>query len=211
MDTLTDDDDAMKPDAVFLRGQRRFAWFCWIWLGIMFGLMFFLPPTLLPRPIKVTALLIAMAALILGVFGFLYWLAPRSPMMKQLRPTARRLVVRIASPIALYIALVAAITWYDRALQPTGVAAGLMALASSVPFLVTIRALMLFLKEESDEFLRTRILESWSLAAAGALAICTLYGFLDQFAVVPHLPLWAVFPAWIACLFPAQQLVNRDA
>jgi hypothetical protein len=209
MNALPNDDDPLKPDATFLRGQRRFVMFCWIGSGVIFGLSFLLPQAFVPRPIKVTVTLSAMAVLIIGIFGFLYWLVPRSPMMKLLRPTARRLVVRIASPIVLYLAVFAAVTWYYQAKHPVGIAAALIALASAVPFLVTIRAVMLFLKEETDEFLRARMLESWAIATGMALTICTVWGFLDQFEVVPHLPLWAVLPVWAVCLFPSQQLVTR--
>jgi hypothetical protein len=209
MNAPTEDNDPFKPDASFLRDQRRFVLFVWTGCGVIFALMF-LPQAVLPRPIKTTVMLGAMAVLIIGVFGFLYWLTPRSPMMKLLRPTARRLVVRIVSPIVLYIAVFAAVTWYDRAMHPTGMAAALMALASAVPFLIAIRAVMLFVKEETDEFLRARMLEGWAIATGLALAACTVWGFLDQFGVVPHLPLWAVFPVWTVCLFPAHRLANRE-
>lgn len=208
MNALPNDDDPFRPDASFLRAQRRFALFCWIGCGVIFSLIF-LPQTLLPRPLKITVMLGAMVVLVIGIFGFLYWLAPRSPLMKQLRPTARSLVIRIASPIVLYLAGFAAITWYYRAMHPTGMAAMLVALASAVPFLVAIRAVMLFLKEETDEFLRSRTLESWAIATGLALAVCTVWGFMDQLEVVPHLPLWAVFPIWVCCLVPAHFLLHR--
>ena len=88
----------------------------------------------------------------------------------------------------------------------------LAALAPSVPLLFAIRAMMLFLKEETDEFLRSRMLEGWSLAAGLTLAVCTVWGFLDQFEIVPHLPLWTAFLIWACCLIPAQFLLaRRDA
>ena len=93
--------------------------------------------------------------------------------------------------------------------HPTGLMAALAALAPSVPVLIAIRAMVLLLKEETDEYLRTRALETWAIATGLALSVCTVWGFLDQFEVVPHLPLWAAFPLWACCIGPALWLLNR--
>ena len=53
------------------------------------------------------------------------------------------------------------------------------------------------------------MLEGWAIATGLALAVCTVWGFLDQFEVVPHLPLWAAFLIWACCLVPAQFLLQR--
>jgi len=167
---------------------------------------------LVPQPFRAVAGLVGMLVICLGVLGFVWWLVPRSPLMDQRRPAARRLVMRIASAIAFFLVISAAVTGYYKTMHPTGMATVLAALAPSVPLLFAIRAMMLFLKEESDEFLRSRMLEGWSLATGLALAVCTVWGFLDQFEVVPHLPLWTAFLIWACCLVPAQFLLaRRDA
>jgi hypothetical protein len=174
-----------------------------------FGLAYFLGKAPLPRSIKGAIALSALIVLLAGVFGFVWWLAPRSPLVKQLRPAARRYMARFLPAMLIYVAVFEAATWYYLRLHPTGLEAVLAGLAPSLPVLFAIRAMILFLKEESDEFLRSRMLESWSLATGLALALCTMWGFLDQFEVVPHLPLWAAFPIWAACLLPAHIIVQK--
>jgi hypothetical protein len=191
----------------FERSVWRGLWVLWPAIIAYIGLVFSLP-----RSLKAVVGLGGMAVLCLGVLGFVWWLVPRSPLMNQRRPAARRLVMRIASAIVLFLLISVAATGTYRAVHPTGVAAMLAALAPSVPLLFAIRAMMLFPKEETDEFLRSRMLEGWSLATGLTLAVCTVWGFLDQFEVVPHLPLWVALYIWACCLVPAQFLLaRRDA
>jgi hypothetical protein len=206
MNAPTEDNDPFKPDAAaFRRVLYRIIWLPGAAIIAYAALLFFVP-----RPLKHVVSLSGMLVLCFSLLGLVWWLAQHNPSLNQLRPAGRRLVARIVSPIMLYIAVFAAVTWYDRAIHPTGMAAALMALASTAPFLVAIRAVMLFLKEETDEFLRARMLEGWAIATGLTLAVCTVWGFLDQLEVVPHQPLWAAFPIWLVCLFPAQRLVNRE-
>ena len=196
-------------EVTFRRPMRRFQWFVWVMVAIIIGMSAFLPLIPLPRPIKVTMILGSAFVALLGAFGFLWWLAPRHPMVRQMRPAPRRLAGRVVSAMLLYFAVFEAVTFFYQRLHLTGLTAVLAALAPSVPILFAIRAMMLFLKEEGDEFLRSRMLESWAIATGLALAVCTVWGFLDQFEVVPHLPLWAAFPLWAGCLGPAQFFLHR--
>jgi hypothetical protein len=172
------------------------------------GLLFFLRGVL-PQPILSLVGLIGMLALCFGVLGFAWWLAPRSPLMQQVRPAGRRYMVRFLPAMLVYSAVFIAATWYYRHMHPTGWDAVLTGLAPSVPVLFAIRAMMQLLKEETDEYLRSRLLEGWALATGMVLALCTVWGFLDQFRVVPHLALWAVFPLWACCLIPAHLILNK--
>jgi hypothetical protein len=204
MNTPPDDENPLASFHRAVRGGLRVFWPAII---AYVGLMLFLP-----QPFKAVVGSVGMVVICLGMLGFVWWLVPRSPLMNQRRPAARSLVMRIASATAFYLVLFTAVTGYYRAMHPTGMAAILAALAPSMPLLFAIRAAMLFLKEETDEFLRSRMLEGWSLATGLALAICTVWGLLDQFQVVPHLPLSAAFLIWACCLVPAQFLLaRRDA
>jgi hypothetical protein len=51
-------------------------------------------------------------------------------------------------------------------------------------------------------------LRAFVLATALTMALCTVWGFLELFSLVPHVPLWSVFGIWAVCLMPAQ-LVTR--
>jgi hypothetical protein len=126
-----------------------------------------------------------------------------------MRPAARRYMQRFLPPMLLYAVLFVAAGIYAEHNHPTGLAAIAVALAPALPVLAAIRVMFLFLKEEKDEYLHTRMLESWTLATGLTLAICMVWGMLDQFQVVPHMALWAVFPLWSLCLCPAEFLVKR--
>jgi hypothetical protein len=208
MNTKPDDDDA-RDAAAFRRAQRRFQWFVWPAASIGIALPWILPLAPGLRSAMPAIVLGYMVIVIGGVILFAWWLVPRSPLVTQLRPAGRRYTLRFLPAMLLYVFVFAAATWVFKHLHPTGAGAVLMALAPSVPILLAIRAMMLFLKEETDEFLRSRMLEGWAIATILTLSICTVWGFLDQFAVVPHLPLWAAFPLWACCLMPASFILQR--
>jgi len=209
MNTPSDEDHLLIGDATYRRVTRRFQWFVWVGTVVILALSFFLPRLHLPRPVNLMLAVGPAFVLLFGAFGFLWWLAPRHPLVKQMRPAVRRYMERFLPAMLLYIAVFEAATWCYKRWHPSGVEAVLVALAPALPILFAIRAMTLFLKEETDEFLRSRMLESWAIATGLALAVCTVWGFLDQFEVVPHLPLWAVFPIWAGCLVPAQFLLQR--
>jgi hypothetical protein len=70
--------------------------------------------------------------------------------------------------------------------------------------LFCLRAMYRWLREENDEYLRLKMLETWAIATAVTLAVTMVVGFLDTFKVIPHIPLWAVLPFWAACMGLAQ-------
>ncbi len=71
-----------------------------------------------------------------------------------------------------------------------------------------LRAMYLLPREENDEYLRRQMLEGWTLAALIAMGVCTVLGFLDQFRVIPHIPLWAALPIWAICMGPVHLLLK---
>jgi hypothetical protein len=122
----------------------------------------------------------------------------------RMRPAYRRYTWRFLPAMFGYvIVLIAAINFMQDA-KPTGVLAWLVGIAPSLPVLLAIRAIVLLPREEDDEFLRDGIYQGYAWATGGTLAICSVYGFLDLFSVVPHVQLWAVFPIWAVCLGFAQ-------
>jgi hypothetical protein len=196
-------------EVTYRRPLRWFQAFVWGMCAVMLAQAVFLPRLHLPRPVTVAMIAGTAAVMMFGVIGFLWWLAPRSPLWKQMRPAARRYMARFLPAMLLYVVIFEAATWYWLRLHPTGLRAVLAALVPAIPVLFAIRAMLLLLREETDEYLRARGLEVWALATVLTLGLCTVWGFLDQFEVVPHLPLWAVFPLWAVCLFPAHILVQK--
>jgi hypothetical protein len=128
----------------------------------------------------------------------------------KMRPAYRRYMWRFLPAMFAYsILLIGAVTYVNE-IEPTGVAAWIAGLAPALPVLFAIRAIMLLPREEDDEFLRDGIYQTSVWATGGTLAVCTVYGFLDLFSVVPHVQLWAVFPIWAVCLGFAQAARARS-
>jgi uncharacterized membrane protein len=148
----------------------------------------------------------------IGVFALSlqpYFAARRRGVLQPMRAPHRRYVTRFLPAMLAYcLMLTPAISFFQDA-KPTGVLAWAVAIAPAIPLLFAIRALMLYYKEEDDEFLKAMATQSHLLATGFMMAIATVYGFLDMFGLVPHVQTWAVFPVWALCLFPAQAIAQR--
>jgi len=71
-----------------------------------------------------------------------------------------------------------------------------MALVPVVPLLGMIWAMVRYLGEESDEYLRHRAIMAALFGLAVVLVLGTVWGFLETFGIAPHVWNWWVFPAW---------------
>lgn len=93
------------------------------------------------------------------------------------------------------IALTIAITAYQK-LELAGASLWLAAMLPALPVFGMIWTMGRYVREEADEYLRLRAIHA-ALAATGLLlAIATVWGFLEMFGAVPHVPSWAAFPIW---------------
>jgi hypothetical protein len=79
-----------------------------------------------------------------------------------------------------------------------------LALATALPVLGMIWAMGRLVIEESDEYLRSRIVHQALFGTGGLLALATVWGFLEQFMLVPHVPAWAAVPTFAVMLGVSQ-------
>ena len=150
----------------------------------------------------VFTLLIMALAVLPGV------LKRRSGGVPPVRLPMRRYMARFFIAMLAYsIGLTLAMETY-RSAKPTGVLAWVIAALPAAGIILVIRAVLLLMKEEDDEFQKVMHVQAFVLAAGGMMAVCTLWGFVEMFGLLPHLEMWWVFPIWAMCLFPAQ-LVTR--
>jgi hypothetical protein len=110
---------------------------------------------------------------------------------------------------AVYCLMLLGAVFAFKASAPTGPLAFVIALLSALPIGGMIAALGLYLKEETDEFLRTQQTESALLAAGAVFVITTAWGFLEMFKLVPHMQIWFVFPLWALLLGPSALVIRR--
>ena len=129
----------------------------------------------------------------------------------KLNPAQRRYLWRFLPAMFVYSIVIMV---SGNAIGHHRVSGGLLlalSIAPSLPLLCAITAVGLYLYEEKDEYIRMRAVIG-SLGGTGlVLATGTIWGFLEQGGVAPHLPAWFVFPLWAVGLGLSQGLCNlRD-
>ena len=72
----------------------------------------------------------------------------------------------------------------------------LVAFAPSVGVLMMVWAMGRLVAEEEDEYQRYRLVRSALVGLAGLLTLATVWGFFEQFDLVPHAPSWAAVPVF---------------
>ncbi|MDV3459127.1 hypothetical protein RZN05_19170 [Sphingomonas sp. HF-S4] len=112
------------------------------------------------------------------------------------RAYARRIVV-----LALvYAALLIAAIWLNRHYTLNGPVAVIVAVLPALPMLGMIVAMGRLILDEKDEYQRMLHVRQMLIATGLMLAACSIWGFLEQFEQVPHLPAYWAFIVWCAGL-----------
>jgi hypothetical protein len=104
---------------------------------------------------------------------------------------------------AYVVALFGAITVYNL-FKPTGPLLWVIAVLPSLPILYFVWALGRYLVEETDEYIRMTQVSAALFATGWLMALATVWGFLETFGVVKHVPAWAAVPVWAIGLGVAQ-------
>jgi hypothetical protein len=107
-------------------------------------------------------------------------------------PAMRRHQQRVWPTLAIYGLVLSAVVWLFRTHPPTGAAMYAAAIAPAIPLLVVIWLFGRYLYEEDDEFRRWQQILTLLLALGAVLSICIVWGFLEAFAGVAHLPVYHV-------------------
>ncbi len=128
------------------------------------------------------------------------------PASKAIQRYLRRFLPAMFGYVVLLLAAVSVWNTYE----PTGPLAWAIAIAPALPVLLSVRAIGLLNKEETDEFQRACLSYSYRWATMATLSVCSVYGFLDMFGLVPHVELWAAFPIWALALVPGRLMAKRE-
>jgi hypothetical protein len=114
-------------------------------------------------------------------------------------PAMRRYLYRFLTAMALYVIfLIAAAEGFPR-YHPTGFPAYLLAVLPALPIIAVIAIVGLYIAEIKDEFQRSVIIQALVWGIGATLAATTAWGFLEVFSLVPHAPLYLVFPLFCVC------------
>ncbi|MFM5908671.1 MAG: hypothetical protein ACKOPO_13975 [Novosphingobium sp.] len=106
-------------------------------------------------------------------------------MFRKLSAPARRYLARLAVLMTLYVVLLFAASWLFRHNRPEGALAFAVAVLPAVPVIGVFWAVMRFIVEETDEFMRLLLVRQCLFASGFSLTIMTVWDFLQNFDLVP--------------------------
>lgn len=131
--------------------------------------------------------------------------------MAKHNPAQRRYLRRFFPAMTAYVVVLFACTWAAKTYDPQGAVLFLLSLLPALPILAVIAVMGMYLTEERDEFIRARLVTSMIGGIGITLAFTTVWGFLEQGGVVPHLATFLAFPIWCGSFGLVQCFLNlRD-
>ncbi len=122
---------------------------------------------------------------------------------------SRRYLSRMTPTMALYVVLLFGSIWMLRTQNPEGAARYLIAVAPALPVSATVLWVGRYLAEETDEFLRSVVVQSILWGTALVLVGTTIWGFLEENGGLPHIPMFWIYPLFCAGMVPAQMFLAR--
>lgn len=93
--------------------------------------------------------------------------------------------------IGLFVAVYGYKNWHPADFLLWG-----LGLLPSIGALAMVWAMARLLVEEDDEYLRMKLAQSALFGTGVLLVTATVWGFLEQFGLVPHVPAWVAIPVF---------------
>jgi len=118
--------------------------------------------------------------------------------MSRSSPAVRRYVWRLSIAMTVYLAALFGANYAERLYHPTGTALIMLAILPALPIIGVVGVIALYLVEERDEFIRTRIVTSMMAGTGIMLGLATIHNFLSGSGAIEHLPPFWPFPTWCA-------------
>jgi len=116
--------------------------------------------------------------------------------MIAVKSAKRRYTLRVAALMTAYLVLLANAAWFVDKGGLTGVLAYILAILPALPVIGMFWAIAKFLIEMEDEYLRMLQVRQMIVATCFALTIATIWGFLEEFELVPFVPAYYVTVLW---------------
>ncbi len=108
----------------------------------------------------------------------------------------KRYQTRNGIAMGFYVAAILASTYALRHHHPGGILTVLLAVLPSVPIVYTILLMGLYLRQERDEFQRSVFQQCLLWGMGITLALTSVWGLLEMFTSIPHVPIFFTFPAF---------------
>jgi hypothetical protein len=116
--------------------------------------------------------------------------------MRTTTAAGRRYLKRFWPTMLGYVAALFFATWAIKTWQPSGILLVVLSILPALPIIGILAVLGLYLVEETDEYLRSRVVQAMLVGLAFMLAVATAWGFLEEGGVVPHAPAYWAFILW---------------
>jgi len=111
-------------------------------------------------------------------------------------PAMGRYNRRMMAAGAIYIVGLFGAIWVHDAFHPNGIIAFFVAFLPSIGVLMMVYAMGRLVAEEEDEYQRHRHIRASLFGLGTLLTLATIWGFFEQFDLVPHMPAWAAVPVF---------------
>jgi uncharacterized membrane protein len=111
-------------------------------------------------------------------------------------PAARAYRRRFFPMMMLYVVILLAAVWVDKHYLPAGPLAVVLAILPALPLIGVVWVFGRLLVEEKDEYLRNQTARQFIIATGFMLSVTSVWGFLDAFDQVPHMPMYWAFIIW---------------
>jgi hypothetical protein len=111
-------------------------------------------------------------------------------------PAQRAYRRRFIPMMVLYVVVLLAAVWVDKHYLPAGPLAVVLAILPALPLIGVVWALGRLLVEEKDEYQRSQTARQFIIATGFMLSVTSVWGFLDAFDQVPHMPMYWAFIIW---------------
>ncbi|VAV95558.1 hypothetical protein MNBD_ALPHA04-530 [hydrothermal vent metagenome] len=128
--------------------------------------------------------------------------------MSNVKSATRRYTIRVAALMVTYVILLAVAVGFVDTGRVTGLPAYILAVLPALPIIGMFWAIGKFLIEMEDEYLRMLQVRQMIVATCFALAVATVWGFLEEFELVPFVPAYWVTILWFFGL-GIGQVVNK--
>jgi hypothetical protein len=115
-------------------------------------------------------------------------------------PAQRAYVRRFVPMMIAYVVILLGAIWLKKNLAPSGPVTALLAILSAVPLIGVVWAMGRMLIEETDEYQRMLLARQIIVATGFMLSVTSVWGFLEDFGQVPHVPMYWAFIIWCAGL-----------
>lgn len=123
-------------------------------------------------------------------------------------PAFSRYMRRFLVLLLLYVVVVWVVAFWFNQGGPRGWLRYIVAVLPALPIIGVIAAQGAFLVEQQDEYLRMLMVRQSLIAIGFTLVVTTIWGFLETFALVSHMPAYAVFILFCVGQIPSAIVYN---